>query len=401
MKNPLVAGLDVGSGKVCVVVAHCLREGPCICGIGISKSRGIHRGTVSDIAEATDCIQEAINKAERSAGIELWDVFLSIGGSISSYTTVNSVIISDEGGSVKQKDIYNLKNSIKFSNSSLERKTILIEPNLYKIDGYGLIKNPLGMLGNRLEGRFCVITVSNAIEQNLKKAISHIGLDIEQMVPSSVALSNSVLTDYQRENGVVLIDIGLNLTQVSIFLNDSIVYTQTIDIGGIDIVQWLSSNLHIYPDQAEEAKRQFGCVLCKDKPQTRFPVRGSNISLEQNQIAGCIKQKVEEIFKQVYDVLEKSIYRNQIQCGAILVGGESMLDGIQDVCEDILALPVKTGSAKGFISNTDALNHPSYAVSLGLIQIGYKRKRMRAKKQGPGILSKVKDKIKVMIEEYF
>jgi cell division protein FtsA len=398
--NSFITGVDVGSGKVCVAIARATKEGPQICGAGLSRSRGIYRGAISDLAEATDCIQEAINRAEKSAGTEIWSAFLSIDGATSSYSCMHSINIQNESGMVKQKDLKNLKNNIKFSNGPLDREIILIEPNFYTLDGQGRIKNPLGMIGNRLEGKFCVVTLPSIMKENFKKCIYHIGIDIERIVPSAVALSYSCLRDYEKENGVVLIDIGFGITNISVFLNESIVYIKSIDIGGADITASISSGFQVYPDQAEEAKRQFGCIFAKEDCEQIFPIRGMGLGLKQNRIVSCVRGKVEELFKNVCSVLDESGYRGKINC-AVVVGGESMLDGLQEIGETILGLPLRTGSARGFVSGMDALHHPTYAVALGLVQIGYSEKRVRPKKSHTGLFEKIKDRLKILVEEYF
>jgi cell division protein FtsA len=368
----LVVGLDIGTAKVMAVVAEVLPSGELkLAGLGIAPSNGLKRGVVVNIDATVQSIQQALKEAELMADCKIGRVYTGITGShIRGINSSGMVAVKDK--EVTQADVARVVETARAINISSDQRLLLVEPQEFVIDGQD-VKEPIGMSGMRLEAKVHIVTGAQSAAENIIKCVRRCGLEVDQLMLNPLASSLAVLTEDERELGVVLVDIGAGTTDVAIFTNGAIRHTAVIPIAGDLITSDIAMALRTPTKDAEDIKVENGYAkqLLAD-PETQVEVpglgdRGPRL-LSKQALAGVIEPRVEEIFSLVQQVVRESGYEEVLSSGVVLTGGSAVMPGMIELGEDIFLKPVRRGIPKYSSALSDMVAQPRAATVMGLLE---------------------------------
>ncbi len=376
-----ICGIDVGTTKVCTIVAEVNDGGLMrVAGVGLTPSHGMHKGLVVNINDAKASIRESVRKAEQASGYQIDSAYVGVTGRHISARNNRGVVAITRGDRLVRTD--DLKRVLQTAQSvkipSDERLLHLI-PRTYAVDGQEGVRNPVGMHGFRLDVETHVITAAVASVQNLVKCIRGVGVDIDDLVFEPLASSEAVLSEDEKQAGIILADIGGGTTDISVFKDGSIWHSSIIPVAGYQFTRDIAIGLGLPFDVAEEMKRKYGTVLAKNGGRTEdetIPQNGHNISYES--LCDIIRARVEELIRLIGLELPRKEFDTLVPAGLVLTGGSSNLQGIDILGREILGVPVRVGGPVGIYGISDVLHNPAYATSVGLLLWGLKPKSTTA-----------------------
>lgn len=376
----IVVGLDIGTTKVATVVAEILPTKEInIIGEGTSLSQGVKRGVVVDIDSTIKSIERSVEKAERMSGVEIERVYLSIGGEhISSSNSHGVVAISGGRGEIIAEDIERVQGAARIIPLSSDRDIIHLIPRDYIIDGQDGIKNPIGMSGTRLEVNAHIVTGGVSFIQNLLKCVQRVGIVVSDIVLQPIASAEAILSQDEKEIGVVLVDIGGGTTDVAIFLDGSIVWTKVLPVGGSNIDKDIAYGLPTTLSEAERLKKECGVAmssLANNENLIKIKEISASASREipQTLLAEIIEPRIVEIFELIKLEISKSTYQDMIPAGVVLTGGVSLLRGVAELAKDVFQSPCRVGYPTNIGGLSEQIKSPIYSTSVGLIIYGMKK----------------------------
>jgi len=403
-KNSYVVGLDIGTKKVAVIIGEITDEKKVeIIGIGTAESRGLRKGVVVNLDTTVDAIKKAQEEAELMAGVEIDAAFIGISGAhIKSFNSRGVIAVSGKNREIGKEDIKRVIDQSKAVSIPPDREIIHIIPQEFVVDEQDGIKDPLGMNGIKLEVNVHIVTGATTSVQNLRTCVTRAGIEIEQVVLNQIATSSSVLTHDEKELGVGLIDIGGGTTEVAIFERGSLWYTSVIPIGGDNFTNDIAVGLRTPIPEAEKIKKKYGCVahpLVEEQETIEVPTVGRGKKprvLSRQLLADIIHPRAEEIFRLVDNDIKRMGYEKSLNSGVVLTGGTALLDGLEEVAEEIFDLPVRRGDPSGVGGLVDRVSTPDYATTVGLIQYGYRlyKEKGLPRDRKKGFWSKFKDWLK-------
>jgi cell division protein FtsA len=368
----LVVGLDIGTAKIMVVVGEVLPGGEIkLAGLGVAPSNGLKRGVVVNIDATVQSIQQALKEAELMADCKITRVYTGITGShIRGINSSGMVAVKDK--EVTAADVARVVETAKAINISTDQRLLLVEPQEFVIDGQD-VKEPIGMSGIRLEAKVHIVTGAQSAAENIIKCVRRCGLEVEQLLLNALASSQAVLTEDERELGVVLVDIGAGTTDVAIFTNGAIRHTAVIPIAGDLITSDIAMALRTPTKDAEDIKVESGYakqLLADPESQVEVPGLGDRgpRMLSKQALAGVIEPRVEEIFSLVQQVVRESGYEEVLSSGVVLTGGSAVMPGMVELGEDIFLKPVRRGIPKYSSALADMVAQPRAATVMGLIE---------------------------------
>lgn len=372
--DDIVVGLDIGSGKVCTFIGE-LEENDKIeiIGIGTAPSLGVKKGVIIDLDQAILSVKESIESAERMAGIRIHSAFVSIAGShITSINSKGVIAISGESPEITENDIEKVIEAAKAGIVSSEKELIHTLSREFIVDGQSGISDPLGMSGARLECKVHIINGSVTAVQNLIKCVEGAGLDIEEIIFGTLASSNAVLSNAEKELGVLLVDIGAGTTEIAIFIEGGLAYSAVLPVGGIQITNDLAVGLRTSIEEAEKIKINYGSAVENSaSPEKLIEISNTDginkHNVTKKYLVEIIEPRVSEIFNLLGTEIRKSRYYNMIPGGIVITGGSSLLPGISEIAEQVLNLPSRLGSPHYEGELADMINDPSYSGAVGLL----------------------------------
>lgn len=372
MDEPIVVGIDIGTTKICTLVARVEGERSLrILGVGIEPSQGIRKGTIVDLASATQAISRSIEKAQRTSGLEITSALVSLAGSnIESYNSKGVVGIS--GRVIEMADVNRALEQAQAVSLPHNREVIHIIQRGFSIDGQEGIRLPVGLHGYRLEVEAHIITAASATIENLRKSVQASSVGISQLVLNPLASGEVVLTDTEREMGVVVCDIGGGTSDMAIYINGDVWHTMVMPVGGNHITSDIAHGLSLSLSQAEEVKKLYGCASVDEVAEGDvFTVRkfGEDraTTVTRRELAEIINYRVEEIFELLLLDIKRSGYDGLLPAGMVLTGGSSLLPGIRTVASKMLGIPVRIAGPENLLGLTDQLHSPAYSTSVGLL----------------------------------
>lgn len=403
-KNNYIVGLDIGTKKISAIIGEVAEDKKIeIIGVGTAESRGLRKGVVVNLDATVSAIKKAQEEAELMAGFEIDSAFIGISGAhIKSFNSRGVIAVSGKNREISQEDIKRVIEQSKAVSIPPDREIIHIIPQEFLVDEQDGIKDPLGMSGIKLEVNVHIVTSATTSVQNLRTCISRAGIEIEQIVLNQIAASAAILTHDEMELGVGLIDAGGGTTEIAIFERGSLWYTSIIPIGGDNFTNDIAVGLRTPIPEAEKIKKKFGCVsspLMDEQETIEVPSvgRGKNPRILSRQLlADIIQPRAEEIFRLVDNDIKRMGYEKSLNSGIVLTGGTALLEGLEEVAEEIFDLPVRRGDPSGIGGLVDRVNTPDYATSVGLIIYGYKQWKEKglSKDRKKGIFVKLKDWLK-------
>ncbi len=389
-EGKIVVGVDIGTSKIVTAITRVDEDSVNVLGVCEVVSRGVRKGQIVDIKEAVGSINNSLDGAERMAGYSVSRVIVSIGGShIESQNSRGVVAVSAPHGEITQSDLNRVIDAARAVSLPSSRQIVHVLPRNYVVDGQEGIKDPIGMTGIRLEVDTHIISAASTSLSNLEKAFSEVGIDIDAVAFSGYASSLSVLSETEKELGVVLVDIGAGTTDISIYVDGSVAYSSVLPIGARHITNDLAIGLRISLESAEKIKIHLSNSFKKPKAERlgeTFERESrdsdeldlSSLSLSEDLkkvsnktlVDGIIRPRLNEIFTMIGIEIKRSGYIGLTPSGIVITGGGALTIGAVDSAKRILAMPVRVGipiNMKGLI---DEMETPSFAAVVGLSVFG-------------------------------
>jgi cell division protein FtsA len=374
VEGQVIVGLDIGTTKICAVVGELTDEGVQIIGMGSHPSEGLRKGVVVNIETTVNSIKKAVEEAELMAGCEITGVLTGIaGGHIKGINSHG--VIAVKGKEVTRREVERVIDAARAVAIPTDREVLHILPQEFILDGQEGIQDPVGMSGVRLEAKVHIVTGAVASAHNLIKCCNQAGLDVDDLVLQSLASGEAVLTDEERNLGVVLLDFGGGTTDLAIFQGDAIKHTGVLALGGNNLTTDLAMGLRTPLKEAEKLKKHFGSALvslvAKDDVVQVESIGGQRPRrIKRTIVSEILEPRVEEILTLLQMEVERSGVTQQASGSIVLTGGSSLLEGLVDMAEQVFNLPARLGYPTGVGGLKEVVNNPMYATAVGLVLYG-------------------------------
>ena len=372
-KEHIVVGLDIGTTKICAVVAQVTPdEGINVIGVGSSSSRGLRKGVVVNIDSTVESIKKAVEEAELMAAVQINSVYIGIAGSHISSETAKGVVALKRN-EVSRADVHRAIETAKTAAVvPPDRQVLHVLPREFIVDDQEGIQEPIGISGTRLEVDVHIVTGATTSAKNLMKCVNHAGLDVVEIVLQPLASSEAVLTDEEKELGIAMVDLGGGTSDLAIFSEGTICHSAVLPVGGQHITTDLQIGLRTTLADAEKIKVRHGAALVnmvKETEVVEVPSVGGRPPhpMSRREIAEIIQPRVEEMFELVRQKINRSGYEGKLAAGVVITGGTSMLAGMPDAAELVLDLPGRRGLPFGVGGLSDIVNKPMFSTGVGLI----------------------------------
>lgn len=375
----MIAGLDIGTTKIAALIADVgddMRVN--IIGVGLSPSKGLRKGAVVDIEQATESIVQAVEQAEHVAGRHIESVYVGVTGEhIRSLNSKGMVAVTSPTHEISREDVERVMESARTVVLTPDREIIHAIARGYVVDGQNGIRHPEGMSGSRLEVETHIIHGSTTFLQNITKCVQRAQLQVNELVVEPIATAEAVLTEAERNLGVALADIGGGTTDVAVFTDGEIYYTGVIPIGGNHVTNDISMGLRTPPEESERVKLQYACALKALVEDNEVIPHRPMGSLEERKVparvlAEIVEPRMRELFELVYEEIKKSGTAGMLPGGLVLSGGGSLMRGVADLAREVTDMPVRIGSPLHVGGLADKVNSPVFATGVGLLIYGAK-----------------------------
>lgn len=386
----IIAGIDVGSTKICTLIGRVGENGLLnVIGMGVVPSRGVRRGVITDVDIATRSIEESVRKAQNMAHYTISEAYLGISGShISSQNSRGAVSIGRGDRPVDREDIERVMEDAEAIARPHNRRILHTIPREYIIDGQAGIKNPIGLMGYRLEVEAHIVTGSETCIQNLEHCVERNQIKVVESVFQPLASALAVLNEEEGRMGVVLIDIGGGTTDLATYLEGSVWETMVFDLGGNHISNDIALLLRTPFTSAEEAKVRYAHAVPNEVDEAEvieLSVFGHEnmAKLSRRELCQIVEARVAEMFSLIARDIKRSGYEDLLPAGIVLTGGTADLRGIREVASRELQMPVRLGSPHRLHGVVEAISNPAYATAVGLLLWGMKA---ASEKSEPAVL---------------
>jgi cell division protein FtsA len=400
-----VVALDIGTSKVCVLVGEVNDRNQLeIIGKGTAPMKGTRRGNIINLDQAIDAVKKAVDEAEVMAGLQIESVYAGIAGDhIRSVNSRGVVSVMGKHKEIAREDIDRVIEASKSINIPAELELLHVVPRQFVVDGQDGIHDPLGMTAQRLEANVHIVTGARTHNQNALTAVNKAGIAVQELVLEQLAAAEAVLTQDEREMGVLLMDIGAGTTDYAVFLEGNVVHTNVLPVGAGHFTSDISVVLRTPMEDAERIKKRYGCALgslvTEDDP-IEVPTVGGRAPkiLSKHELTNILEPRAAEIAKLVYRDLEKVGLEKEIRSGVVLVGGGAEMDGMVEMVEQVFDQQARKGVPRGLGGLSDTVAGPEWAAAAGLLLWGF-RDRTRIRKRPRKGFAKLADSFRSLFAQ--
>jgi cell division protein FtsA len=378
-KERYVVGLDVGTHKVCAIVAEITEEGRLdVIGIGQAESKGLRKGVVINHEATVDSIKRVVEEAELMAGVEIGSAYVGLAGThIRGFNSRGVIAVSNKNRIIEREDVARVIEAAKGVAIPLDREILHVLPQEFVVDDQDGIGDPSGMTGTRLEVNVHVITCASTAAQNTVTCVNRAGLEVTDTVLTQLSAAEACLTTDEKELGVALVDIGGGTTDLAIFEKGSLWHTAVLQVGGEHFTNDVAVALRTPVNEAEKIKKKHGCALVSMIPEDdsiEVPsVGGRKPRIMARQVLGDVLQaRAEEICQLALTEIRRAGFDRSLNSGVVLTGGGAILEGMPEIAEQIFDLPIRRGCPTGVGGLADHVNSPTFATGVGLTLYGYR-----------------------------
>lgn len=367
----VIVALDIGTTKVCTLIAQKSSKKLEILGVGSHPSHGLKKGSVVNIEKTVESIRSSIEEAKLMAGIDsLESATVGIAGN-HIYCFNSSGVVPVKNKEISQADVDRVVEAAKAVLIPSDREVLHVIPQEFKVDNTVGIKNPVGMCGSRLEVNVHIVTGKTPLIHNLVKCVEQAGLQANSVILQPIASSRSVLSQEEKDLGVVLIDIGGGTTDIAVWKEGSLIHSQIVPLGGSHFTNDLAVALKIPHNEAEKIKLTHGAVAAQ-ADDTFLTIQGLSGTKPREVSLGLVAEvlgaRAEELFGVVQQIMMEKNLHDEITGGYVLTGGGALIRNLAEMAEYILEKPVKIGYPQSFGGMTTAMQHPKFSTVLGLLQ---------------------------------
>ena len=418
MKGKLLnVALDVGTTKVCTTIGFQDEDGMEIVGVGSHPSHGLKKGSVVNIDKTVNSIRSSLEEAKMMAGVEeVKSATIGIAGN-HIYCFNSSGVVAVKNSEITQADVDRVLEAAKAVLIPSDREVLHVIPQEFRVDSTTGIKNPIGMCGSRLEAHVHIVTGKTPLIQNIIKCVEAAGIKANDVILQPIASSKSVLSQDEKELGVVLVDIGGGTTDLAVWKGGSLVHSQIIPVGGNHFTNDLAVALKIPHNEAERIKTNHGSVLAEKLNQSsHITVNGLSGSkpseVQLGQVAKVLGARAEELFMIIKKVMNEKQLSDLLTGGYIVTGGGALIKDLAELGEYILEKPTKIGYPKPFGGMTTIMQNPKFSTVLGLLlesgqenaeafSTGSKINKNKTENFDGDLLTKFSDSLKSVFKEIF
>lgn len=377
--NRTVVGIDVGTTKICTMVAEVRADGRVnILGVGLTPSKGLDKGVVVNIDDTVNAISTSVEKAERLSGYRIGTAYVGIAGKhVQSLNSRGVVAISRPDHEITPMDVSRAVESAQAVAIPTQREIIHVIPRAYIVDGNENIRDPVGMSGYRLEVETHIVTGEVMAIQNLIKSVERSGVIIDDLVLQPLASGESVLTPEDKDRGVVLVDIGGGTTDIAVFIQGGIWHSVVLPVGGNHFTNDIVYVLHTPYNTAEYLKLKYGSAIAEevgtdedDMIKTESFAPGEHQDVRRSYINQIMQARAEQIVELIAAEIRRSGYDGLLPAGVVLTGGAAQLPRLDELAREMLGMPVRLGSPSNLTGLAEAVDSPPYATVVGLVKWG-------------------------------
>jgi cell division protein FtsA len=376
-KTRIVTGLDVGTTKVCALVGQADEDTHLrILGVGSSPSHGLRKGIVVDIDRTVQSIQQAVSKAEQMAGVTVRDVYVGIAGAhIVSQNSRAMIEISNPLRGVSRGDIERVLDRAKSIAIPLDREIIHVIPQEFICDDQAGYQSPETVACTKLEVCVHLVLAAVAAVQNLLRCVSQAGFSTNYIMLEAIASATAILSDSEKDLGVLLLDVGGGTTDIVLYGDGSIKYSGVVPYAGDNITNDIAHAFKVSRFDAENIKKKYGCAMADQvDPNETFDVTGvfqsKRMCVSRRKVAAVIQSRCEEIFELVHQQIGTTPQRPKVFSGVVLTGGTALIPGLADLAEAFFGMPVKIGTPQGMQGMAGVVSSPIYSTGVGLLLHG-------------------------------
>jgi len=420
--NPerVIAGLDIGSSRTTAIIAEVVGDLPKhpnikVLGVGQSRTAGLRRGVVADIEETTRSIMKALADAERMAGVAVEHLYAGIAGEHVQAMT-SSGVVAVNGDEVTRADVERANEVARTQAIPPDRELLHAIPQEYRVDKNGGIRDPIGMVGMRLETEMYLVTIGASPAMNLRKAVERAGYHVRELVLEPLASALSVLTDDERELGVAIVEMGAGTTDLAVFHEGKIRFLGTVAFGGNNVTSDIVHGLGVTQADAERLKEAYGCayepLLADSHEVIQLPstVAQGDRQIPRELLAHIIHQRMDEIFELVNREIQGAGFAGKLSAGVVLTGGASAIAGAAELAADVFGTGVRVGSPAATVGGlSDAVESPRFATVVGLALFGAQRLAVGAPGAGSGKrrgvsapgMDRLAQRVKTWLQDFF
>ncbi|HMO56419.1 MAG TPA: cell division protein FtsA [Roseiflexaceae bacterium] len=380
MAHRTIVAIDVGTTKICTIVAQVHQDTGRInvLGVGLTPSKGIDKGVVVNIDDAVNAIATSVEKAERLSGYRIGTAFIGVAGRhIASLNSRGVVAVARNDHEITRQDVARAVEAAQSVAIPTQREVIHVIPRAYVVDGTEGIRDPIGMSGFRLEVETHIVTGEVMAIQNLIKSVQKGGVEIDDMVLQPLASGEAVLTDDDKDRGVVLVDIGGGTTDIAVFAQGGIWHTSVIPVGGNHFTNDIVLVLQTPHNTAEYLKLKYGSAIADEAASEEEDIvevdgfaPGERQQISRSMLNQILQARAEEVIELIYNEIRRSGYEGLLPAGVVLTGGCAQLNRFDELMRDMLGIPVRVGAPSGLTGLADTLNSPPYATGIGLLRWG-------------------------------
>ncbi len=379
----VIAGLDIGTAKTTVVIAEAVgdlhRQTKIkVLGVGQARTTGLRRGIVSDIEETTRSIKKAVEDAERMAGTKIESIYVGIAGEHVRAMTSKG-IVAVNGDEISRADVNRANEVARAQPFPQDRELLHAIPQEYTVDKNQGIRDPIGMIGTRLETEMYLITIGGSPAMNLRKAVERAGYHVKELVLEPLASALAVLTEDEKELGVALVEMGAGTTDIAVFHEGKIRHLGTVNFGGNNVTNDIVQGIGVTQADAERLKERYGCayepmVNPEDIVELPSTVAQGERHVPREVLAHIIHQRIDEIFSLVQGEIETAGYSGRLSGGIVVTGGAAAMQGVAELATDVFGTGVRVGIATENVGGlSDSVDAPRFSTVVGLALYGANR----------------------------
>lgn len=405
LNDNYIVAIDIGTTKVSTLIGNMRKNNILeIKGYGISLCRGIKKGLVVDVNEATKSILDSVEKAEKSANVFVDSAYIGVTGKhVSFINSWNEISLNSMHRIVRKSDVDKLISMANKVNIPSNCDVIHTLIKQFVADGEKGIEDPIGLSTEKLGVELLVVYGSASLIRNVVNSVQAANIEIEDIILEALASSEAVLTPEEKESGVVLLDIGGGTTDVAIYKNKKMVFTYCLPVAGDLITNDISIGLNIPFSKAEEIKKKFANVDYNFY-ETLNRINMGEIRIDRNKttlnirLYTIVNSRVKELLQLIKQKIESYGFMYHVPCGVVITGGTSQIKGLVSLASSVFGMPVRIGVPTEVEGSADVVSNPICSTGVGLLKYAFQLKRFVAldqigekKRKNKGIVEKFRD----------
>lgn len=394
-KDRYLAGLDIGSTKTCVLIAEIDGEQVKFLGLGAAESKGLRKGVIVNLDSTVSSIRRAVEEAESVAGVPVESAVIGVAGAhVRGVNSRGGVTLGSRARDIEREDVRRAVDAARNITLPDDREVLHVLPHEFIVDAQEGIRDPLGMVGQRLEANVHVVTTSSSATQNLVTAANKAGILVSDTVLEPLASAEASLTQDEKELGCCLLDIGGGTTEMVVYAGGAVLHTSAVPVGGDHFTNDLAVGLRTPIPEAEKIKRDHGCAaasLLRDDASIEIASVGDRPprTVFAHMLTEILEPRAQELLALIQDDLQREGLLGMIPAGFVFAGGGGRLRGLEEMAERTLHHPVRLAEARGMMEMPEAVAQPEYATVAGLVLYAARSRRSSQQRQG-NLVTKLK-----------